>query len=167
MDVEYQRRLLASQFEHLEKRVAEESLNILAERVGDVIFARFYGAGGSAEPYVARITSGLYPIQPWRVGFIDPTLEGNARLTAPDRDSRFWPFSALPGLDGGFHVSFQGPFRVFVCRPFTVEYFYYHPDRRWDPQVFVLARVVIELASEVRKAEHFSKWFRLLRSVAQ
>ena len=167
MDLEYQRRLVASEFERLEQRIKAESRKIVAEQVGDTVFARMYGPGGEAEPYTAKIAPGLYPIQPWRVGFIDPEVEGAARLEVPDRDSRFWPFSALPGLDGGFHVSFQGPFRVFVCMPFTVEYFYYHPDQRWDPKVFDLARVVIQLATEVRKAEHFSKWVRLLRIAVQ
>jgi hypothetical protein len=100
------------------------------------------------------------------VGFIDPETEGEVRMTVPDRDSRFWPFSGLPGLDGGFHVAFQGPFRVFVCMPFSVEYFYYHPDERWEPNVYDLARVVIQLANEVKKAEHFSRWFPLVRLAA-
>lgn len=168
MDLEYQRRLVAAEFERLEQRIRAESRQIVVEQIGDTVFARMHGPGGAErEPYVAKITAGLYPIEPWLVGFIDPAIEGQARLAAPDRDSRFWPFSALPGLDGGFHVSFQGAFRVFVCMPFTVEYFFYHPDQRWEPKIFDLARVVIQLTAEVRKAEHFSKWVPLLRVAAQ
>lgn len=167
MDLEYQRRLVSSQFERLEQRIKDEARNIVVDQVGDTVFARFYGPGGKREPYAAKVMTGLYPVQPWRVGFIDPETEGPARLTVPDRDSRFWPFSALPGLDGGFHVAFQGPFRVFVCMPFTVEYFYYHHDQIWEPRVFDMARVVIQLANEVQKAEHFSKWFPLVRAAAQ
>ena len=167
MDLEYQRQIVSSQFERLKERVRDESRNIDADQVGDSVFVRIYGPGGLREPYLAKISAGLYPIKPWHVAFIDPEIDGEERLTIPDRDSRFWPFSGLPGLDGGFHVAFQGPFRVFVCRPFTVEYFYYHADQRWEPRVFDLARVVIELENEVKKAEHFSKWFPLVRLAAQ
>lgn len=167
MDAEYQHRLIASQFQRLESRIKDESHEIVAERVGATVFARFCGLGRAREPYVAKIRAAMYPIQPWRVGFINPEVEGDARLAIPDRDPRYWPFSGLPGLDGGFHVAFQGPFRVFVCKPFTVEYFYYHPDQRWDPRVYDLSRVVIELAAEVRNAEHFSKWVRLVQLAAR
>jgi hypothetical protein len=167
MDFEYQRLLLSAQFERLQQRINDESREIIAEQQNGTVFARMYGPAGKNEPYVAKIAAGLYPIQPWRVGFINPEVEVEKRRRIPDRDPRFWPFSGLPGLDGGFHVAYQGPFRVFVCMRFTVEYFYYHPDERWEPKVFDLSRVVIQLAEEVRKAEHFSKWVPLVKLAAQ
>lgn len=163
MDVQYQRHLIAAQFGELQHRIREQSMNIAAERVEDFIFARMYGREGSAEPYVVRISAGYYPVQPWRAGFVNPAVEGDDRLHIPDHDPRFWPFSGLPGLDGGFHVAFQGPFRVFICRPFTTEYFYYHHDHRWQPHVFDLSRVVMELDRELKKAQHFSKWLPLVQ----
>jgi hypothetical protein len=165
MDQEYQRRLVASQLERLKKRINDESRDIVVEQVNDTVFARIFGRRGAAEPYTVKVMRGMYPVQPWRVGFIDPQIEGDNRLKTPDHDARFWPLSALPGLNGGFHITYQGPYRVFVCMPFTVEYFYYHPDERWEPHVYDLPRVVIQLASKVKEADHFSKWGPLIRLV--
>jgi hypothetical protein len=163
MDREYQRRLVASDFARLERRIDDEGRDISVEQIGDTVFARVYGRGGTIEPYLAKVEAGRYPVGPWRVGFIDPSVEGERRLNVPDRDPRFWPFSGLPGLNGGFHVSYTGPFRVFVCMPFSVEYFYYHANERWDPETYDLARVVIQLSEEIKKADHFSRWFPLVQ----
>ncbi|HEX8145031.1 MAG TPA: hypothetical protein VF553_20865 [Pyrinomonadaceae bacterium] len=162
MDPEYQRRLVADGFVQLQRRIIEEGLDIGAEMVGGLVFARIYGAAGQSEPYQLKIGAGQYPVGPWRVGFINPEAEGEDRLSVHDRDPRYWPFSGLPGLNGGFHISYPGPFRVFICHPFTSEFFYYHGDERWDPWAYDLARVVIQLSGEVKKADHFSKWYPLV-----
>jgi hypothetical protein len=164
MDAEYQRRLVEDGFAQLLRRIGEESREIEAEMEGGAVFARMSGAGGGAEPYQLKVEAGQYPVGPWRVGFIDPAARGEGRLTLPDHDPRYWPFSGLPGLDGGFHVSYPGPHRVFVCHPFTAEYFYYHADTRWEPWAYGLERVVIQIGDEVKKANHFSRWYPLVRT---
>lgn len=162
MDAEFQRRLLEADFVRLQKDIETGGRQIRVEMEGPRVFARLYGRAGESEPYLAKIEAGSYPVAPWRVGFIDPSVEGEARLSVPDRDPRFWPHSGLPGLDGGFHVSYPGPYRVFVCHPFTIEYFHYHADKAWEPEVYNIARVVIQLDKEVKKANHFSRWYPLV-----
>ena len=168
MDREFQRRLLEADFVRLQELIETEGRNIRAELVERTVFARMYGPGGGREPYLAKVEAGLYPVGQWRVGFIDPSVEGEERFKVPDRDPRFWPFSGLPGLNGGFHVSYAGPFRVFVCHPFTTEYLYYHGrEDRWAPEVYDIARVVRQLDDEVKKADHFSRWYPLVSRAGQ
>lgn len=158
MDVEYQRRLVMADYEGLLQRV-ETDPDLAVQSVEweqGTLFVRANGPGGAAEPYQIKVEPWLYPVGPWRVGFIDPAVAGGKRLTAPDRDPHFWPY--LPGLLGGFHVHYQGPHRVFVCRPFTTEYFYYHADAAWEPGVYDLPRVVVEVCRTLRGAHHFSAW---------
>jgi hypothetical protein len=162
MDIEFQQRLLEADFVRLQKEIETGGRNIRVELDAPRIFARFYGRGGESEPYLAKIEAAFYPVTPWRVGFIDPSVEGETRLLVPDRDPRFWPYSGLPGLNGGFHVSYPGPYRVFVCHPFTTEYFHYHADKAWEPEVYNLVRVIVQLDEEVKKADHFSKWYPLV-----
>jgi hypothetical protein len=159
MDAEYQRRLISADFELFKKNITESALDIEAEFVGGTVFVRTYGNAGHSEPYLAKIEPSRYPVGPWRVGFINPDAEGDQRLTVPDRDPRFWPYSQVPGVFGGFHVHYARPYRIFVCRPFTIEYFTFHSDQRWQPEVYNLPRVIMELDQEVKKAVHFSKWW--------
>ena len=167
MDPEYQRRLVAADFARLERRIEEDrSLNIDPEWERGVLFVRMFGPSGMAEPYLAKIEPWLYPVGPWRVGFIDPTAEGERRLIVPDRDPRFWPYSQLPGAFGGFHVHYPREHRVFVCLPFTTEFFHYHGDKRWEPEIFDLYRVVLDLDGAIRKAVHFSVWRAMNYGVA-
>lgn len=158
MDVEYQRRLVAADYEELLRRLeVDPSLAVESmEWYEGALFVKANGSGGTAEPYQIKIEPWLYPIGPWRVGFIDPATGGEDRLTAPDRDPHFWPY--LPGLLGGFHVHYPGPHRVFVCRPFTTEYFHYHTNEPWSPEVYNLQRVVAEVCFTLKQATHFSLW---------
>jgi hypothetical protein len=159
MDAEFQRRLIAADFRRLEQRIEEDAtLGVRPEWEGDVLFVRMFGQGGDSEPYQAKIEPWLYPVGPWRVGFIDPTVEGAGRLIVPDRDPRFWPYSQLPGAFGGFHVHYPREHRVFVCLPFTTEFFHYHGDNPWEPHTYGLYRVVTSLNEAVKKAVHFSVW---------
>lgn len=162
MDAEFQRRLLEADFIRLQKDIETGGRQVRVELEGLVVFARLYGRAGCSEPYLAKIEAGFYPVSPWRVGFIDPSVEGEERLSVPDRDPRFWPCSGLPGLNGGFHVSYSGAYRVFVCHPFTTEYFHYHADKPWEPEVYNIGRVVIQLDEEVKKADHYSRWYPLV-----
>lgn len=141
-------------------RVAEGKWQVEAELVeGTTAVVRMFGLAGPTEPYQVRIQAASYPVGPWRIGFIDPAAQGPTRLAVPDHDPRYWPFSQLAGAFGGFHVGFAGPYRVFVCLPFSTEYFYYHRDQAWRPDVYDLPRVVGELNQAVKLAAHFSKWW--------
>jgi hypothetical protein len=167
VDLEFQRRLISVDFEKLKRRIGEDrTLNIHPEWVSGVLFVRMFGPGGAAEPYLAKIEPWLYPVGPWRVGFIDPGATGEQRLNAPDRDPRFWPYSQMPGVFGGFHVHYEAEHRVFVCLPFTTEFFHYHGDQRWEPHVFDLHRVVLDLNEAVNKGVHFSIWRGMIYGAA-
>jgi hypothetical protein len=159
MDTEFQRRIVAAGFRRLEQRIEEDrTFNVRPEWEADVLFVRMFGLGGESEPYQAKIESWLYPVGPWRVGFIDPAVGGPSRLLTPDRDPRFWPYSQLPGAFGGFHVHYPREHRVFICLPFTTEFFRYHGDHPWSPNIYDLYRVVTSLYDALKKAVHFSVW---------
>lgn len=159
VDPEFQRKLVASDFSRLEQRIEQDStFNVRPEWEGDVLFIQMYGPDGETEAYQAKIEPWLYPVGPWRVGFIDPNTRGSQRLLTPDRDPRFWPYSQLPGAFGGFHVHYQREHRVFVCLPFTTEFFRYHGDTPWVPQAYDLYAVITSLNQAVKKAVHFSIW---------
>jgi hypothetical protein len=162
VDAEYQRRLIAADFTRLEERLEiDTTLNVRPDWIGDVLFVQMFGPAGESQPYLVKIEPWLYPVGPWRVGFIDPSVEGERRLTVPDRDPRFWPYSQLPGAFGGFHVHFQRAHRVFVCLPFTTEFFHYHGERPWEPYVYDLYGVVMTLNEALKKAVHFSVWLEM------
>jgi hypothetical protein len=160
VDFEYQRRLVIADFAKLEERLEiDRTLNVHPEWAGSVLFVRMFGPGGVSHPYLAKIEPWLYPVGPWRVGFIDPSIEGKSRLAVPDRDPRFWPYSQLPGAFGGFHVHYPREHRVFVCLPFTTEFFHYHGNERpWEPHIYDLYGVVTTLNEAIKKAAHFSVW---------
>lgn len=158
---EYRRRIIEDEFAELQAALVADERGEQTDMEGGIVFFRFFGRSGRAEPYQAKIVPASYPIGPWDVGFISPDLEGQARLSVPDRDPRFWPFSPIAGLNGGIHVSFPGVYRVFVCHPFTIEYFAYHPEEPWRPDVYGLVRVARTLREAVARAEHFSRWVPL------
>lgn len=159
MDAEFQRRLVMDAFGRLEARIAADHTSDVAMDWEDrTLFIKMYGPLGLDQPYQVKIEPWLYPVGPWRVGFIDPDVTGPDRLVVPDRDPRFWPYSQLPGAFGGFHVHFEREHRVFVCLPFTTEYFRYHGNEPWDPHAYDLYRVVTSLQEAVKKAIHFSIW---------
>ncbi len=160
MDREYQRRLLAAEFAALQEWIAVEGVPVAADLVDGMVFLRLHGPGGPGESYQVKIEPHRYPVGPWRIGFIDPSAEGAQRFLVPDRDPRFWPYSQVPGLHGGFHVHYPGPYRIFICHQFTTEYFAYHADEQpWRPDVYGLRRVVEQLGLEIAKAVHFSRWW--------
>lgn len=156
MDREYQRCLLRDNVARLQASRAADST---ADLDGTGVFVRLFGPGGRGEPYLAKIEVSDYPVAPWRVSFIDPAADATDRWVVPDRDPRFWPYSPIPGLHGGFHVHYPGPYRVFVCLPFTREFFYYHPELAWHPEIYDLPRVICELELALKRAQHFSLWW--------
>jgi hypothetical protein len=162
VDAEFQRKLIAADFSRLKERIeTDNSFNVLPEWEKENLFVRLSGPAGVSERYQAKIEPWLYPVGPWRVGFIDPAIEGERRLLVPDRDPRFWPYSQLPGAFGGFHVHYPREHRVFVCLPFTTEFFRYHGDTSWEPYNYDLYRVVCMLNEAVKKAVHFSVWCQM------
>jgi hypothetical protein len=168
MDAEFQHRLVTEAFSRLVARIeADHAFDVAIDWQERSLFARMYGPLGVSQPYQVKIEPWLYPVGPWRVGFIDPDVAGADRLSVPDRDPRFWPYSQLPGTFGGFHVHFEREHRVFVCRPFTTEYFRYHGDEPWDPHTYDLYGVVTNLREAVKKAVHFSIWCPINYRAAQ
>lgn len=158
MDLEYQRRLIQSGFDELPDRLSGLGWHGEADLLDRITFLSLHGPAGNSESYLVKIAPYRYPVGPWSVGFIDPTLLDEERLQAPEKDPRFWPLSPVPGLHGGFHISYPGPYRVFVCLPFTLEYFHYHPDHPWLPDVHDLPGIAARLHDAVQKATHFSRW---------
>jgi hypothetical protein len=159
VDLAYQRCLIGEQVEQLRQEFATGlHPHARLESGGDLTILRLDGRGPD-EPYQVKIEPASYPVGPWRISFIDPALDGAERLRAPDRDPRFWPYSQIPGVFGGFHIHFPGPYRVFVCRPYTTEYFYYHPEEAWRPDIYDLPAVFRDLEKNLQDAVHFSRWW--------
>jgi hypothetical protein len=113
--------------------------------------------------YVARIDMGHFPVWPYFVGFLDPRLARERWSTATDRDPRYWPYSPLPGLEGGFHIHYPGVHRVFWCQACTPEYFFYHRDAVWEPHRWALWRVVSHLRNALHQAEAPGDWRGIFR----
>jgi hypothetical protein len=99
-----------------------------------------------------------YPVEPFWVGFLNPNLMPERWAEASFSDPRFWPVSPIAGLHGSFILSFQGPFRTFWCRECNFPFFVYHGDRRWNPALWHLSRVVSYLRDAIQRAEPPSRW---------
>lgn len=159
MDPDYHSALLGAQFSRLESVARAEWPEISVARQGALIYVGLERLSGRARAsYRARIDAARYPVEPYRLGFIDPSLQEAEWAGARDRDPRNWPYSQFPGLQGSFNIIFAGPFRTFWCRACTEEYFYYHGEAVWDPAAWPIDRVVSHLREAVQTAEHPAQW---------
>jgi len=94
-------------------------------------FVRLQGPGPD-EPYQAKIESADYPISPWRVGLSirPPQATRGCGFPTVTRDTGH---TAPSQVCKGVPRPLQRAYRVFVCLPFTREFFVYHPDKPWRP----------------------------------
>ena len=171
MNAPYHDALIGEQLAQLHRRIEVEGWpGVTVARDGDLIYVGLPGRPATAR-YLARIDTARYPVEPYWIGFLDPALAPEDRPRASDADPRQWPMSGVPGLEGSFHVAFQGPYRAFWCRECTVQFFHYHPDIVWDPAAWPLDVVVANLREAVIHAHHPSRWRPLhqplLRAAAQ
>lgn len=170
MDPAFHGAIVEGQFEALKERITRDGWEgVKIERHGPVVFVHLEGRPGRAPArYLSRIDMSPYPIEPFRIGFIDPELPPEEWGRAYERDPRNWPHSSFAGLAGGFHISFAGPYRTFWCMPFTAEYFYYHGNEDvWSPSRWPLDAVVAHLRAAVEKAEHPDHWRPLRRPILE
>lgn len=163
MDTAYHDAAVAGEFKILQEAISEEDWPSPAVRTvsleNQFIFVELRVPGNSKPlSYLARIDMVDYPVQPYRLGFLDPQIPRNEWATANDWDPRYWPFSFFPGLDGSFHIAHQAPHMVFWCRPCTAEYFYFHGNETWKASDWPLWRVVSHLGKAVVGARHPDEW---------
>jgi hypothetical protein len=166
MDPQYHEALIASSVERLRARIAEDGWDgVSVERDGDRVYVGLSGKT-VGDRYLTVVDMSGFPIEPYDIGFIRPDSLPSERHWITSRDPRFWPWSPMPGLHGSFNLFFQGAFRVFWCREWTVGYFYYHgQEKRWEPAIWPLDKVVEELRRDVAKAEHPRHWRAVQRPV--
>lgn len=160
MDRQYHDALVREEIDGLQQAISANGWSDVSfVRSGASVFVSLPGKSRlPLDKYVARIDLAAYPVLPYSVGFVDPDLPPAEWDRAHVRDPRFWPFSAMPGLQGSFNIAHPGPHRVFWCRPCTLEYFYYHGDQVWDPGAWPLYQVVSYLREAVQLAEHPRQW---------
>jgi hypothetical protein len=123
-----------------------------------VVYVTIHATAPKAYEYRARIDMKKYPVDPYWVGFIDPTLPIEQWDSASDTDARYWPWSPMPGLHGSFILAFHGPYRTFWCRECTFPFFVYHGERRWNPGAWPVDRVVAYLREAIGQAAAPSRW---------
>ena len=159
MYADYHRDIVEAQFERLASRASREAWqNVSLERDEARTYVKLAVTRPEPYCYLVRIDMARYPVDPYWVGFLNPELPRDRWSTVSDGDPRFWPWSAMPGLHGSFIITFQGPFRVFWCRPCTFPFFYYHGDIPWSPASWPLERVVAYLREAVELAEPPVRW---------
>lgn len=169
MNPEYHQALIDAQYKELQ--AADRGESAIA-RDGPRIYVDLEVRQQRAPAvFRCRIDTVRYPVEPYDVGFLDPSLPRDEWGRAHDRDPRYWPFSFFPGIQGNFNIIFAGAHRTFWCRECTREYFFYHGDQVWSPADWTLARVVGALRESVARAEHPAQWRPLqvprLRQIAQ
>lgn len=156
---DYHQAIVSAQYGRLLQRSDDEHWgNLHFDRERARIYVTIDVVKPAAHRYVCRIDMSGYPVDPYWVGFIDPSTPRDRWEQASDLDARYWPWSPMPGLHGSFIVTFLGPYRTFWCRECNFPYFVYHGDQRWIPAKWPLDRVVSHLREALQQAEPPNRW---------
>lgn len=151
--------IVNAQVERLRERIVSDGwTDTSVVHKGAIVYVTIRVASRGAYEYRVRIDMSRYPVDPYWVGFLDPTIPPEQWDGASDTDARYWPWSPMPGLHGSFVLIFNGPYRTFWCRECTIPFFVYHGERRWDPAAWRLHRVVAHLRDALGQAEPPSRW---------
>jgi hypothetical protein len=89
-----------------------------------------------------------FPLYPFDVGFVDPTLDPSlVRSDTNLKEPKWFPYDG----ETRFKTSFHTEPRVFVCiQPgFSQEYFVHHTNEQWNPHAWSLLRVVHQVRSAI------------------
>ena len=166
MFADYHGAIVDVQYESLKSRAINESwADVSFDREGAHIYVTFQVFSSEPYRYLSHIDMSRYPVDPYWIGFINPSLPRQRWSTASDSDPRFWPWSPMPGLHGSFNIVFVGPFRTFWCRPCSFPFFYYHGEYPWVPAEWPLDRVVAHLRDAVKNAVLPNQWRPIQRQI--
>jgi hypothetical protein len=105
---------------------------------------------GKTDRFVALVDAAQFPLYPFDIGFVDPTLsEPDAIRSEEIKNSRWFPFDG----ETKFKTEFKDAPQVFVCiQPgFSKEYFIHHKTEQWNPRYWTLARVVHQMHLALRE----------------
>lgn len=105
---------------------------------------------GRTDRYVSVLDATDFPLYPFDIGFVDPSLDlSNAALCTDIKNPRWFPYDG----ETKFKTQFRDAPRVFVCiQPgFSKEYFIHHKLEQWNPRYWTLARVVHQLLVALRE----------------
>lgn len=115
---------------------------------------------GKTDQYIVVLDAADFPLYPFDVGFVDPSLgEPDAALCTDIKNPRWFPYDG----ETKFKTRFRDAPHVFVCiQPgFSKEYFIHHKAEQWNPRYWTLARVVHQLQLALREpAYQLPNWER-------
>lgn len=165
MNTDYREALVSAGLAMLGRRISDEGwTDTVVERDGDLVFVRISGPDPN-DHFLVRIDTSAYPVEPYEIGFIASDAPRADWALLSDRDPRYWPFSAMPGIHGSFNIAYPGAMTTFWCRACTGAYFHYHGhEDRWEPARWPLDTVVTELRTAVQAAKHPRHWRPVARS---
>lgn len=137
----------------------DDALNsVRVERVGPFLYVWACGKRPN-DNYLARINFSAYPVEPYEIGFLNPAAARSEWDRLTDRDPRYWPLSAIPGLHGSFQVAHPGVIPVFWCERATAPFYHLHGAKEsWIPGDWPIDVVVMKLVEAMKKADHPSHW---------
>lgn len=151
--------IVNAQLQRLEERISRDGWTDTAvAQTGTFVYVTIRAPAPQVYDYRVRIDMRKFPVDPYWVGFIDPSVPKERWDDASDSDPRYWPWSPMAGLHGSFILSFEGPYRTFWCRECNFPFFVYHGDQRWNPAAWPLDKVVAHLRDAIARAESPSRW---------
>src|SRR6266852_1065587 len=110
----YHQAIVTAQFDELEACARKEDWrDVSFDRDDSYVYVAVRSLAVDTYTYVIRIDLSRYPVDPFWIGFINPSLPRERWASATASDPRFWPWSPMPGLHGSFILVFQGPIRTF------------------------------------------------------
>lgn len=108
---------------------------------------------GRTDRFTAIIDAADFPLYPFDVGFVDPSLsESEAARSINIKNPRWFPYDG----ETKFKTEFREAPQIFVCiQPgFSKEYFIHHKAEQWNPRYWTLARVVHQLQLALREPSY-------------
>ena len=116
---------------------------------------------GRTDRYTAIIDAADFPLYPFDVGFVDPSMrEPDAAICTDIKNAQWFPCDN----ETKFKTHFKDAPHVFVCvQPgFSKEYFVHHKAEQWNPRYWTLARVVHQVQLALREpAYQLPNWERV------
>lgn len=108
---------------------------------------------GRTDRFTAIIDAADFPLYPFDIGFVDPSLsELEAVRCIEIKNPRWFPYDG----ETKFKTQFREAPHVFVCiQPgFSKEYFIHHKAEQWNPRYWTLARVVHQMQLALREPNY-------------
>jgi hypothetical protein len=146
------RELIERQFACLTEDISAESVLSPPVMSGTRVVVRVEGIrkSGEHDRYLLCIDTDRFPVEPFDVGFIDPSLPATQWDRAELKNPTFFPNDGDDGQQR-MKTAFHTDPRVFICiQPgFTREYFAHHRDESWNPHAMTLAHIVQQVRNVI------------------